>query len=260
MSNWKHKLPIWFLGILVMIGNLVAWFFWGLDNLLRNMPERYEAEFYAVIHGDIAKLFGILLLDIPIAIAWLKLMFGKDELKPRLHWFWTPFGLLMAVWGWLTYYGATAIEEGERITVLSLLSSSPEIWRSTAVGLLFAFYCLGSAKLLWPYYWTWAWAGIIMPLAELPKLFGAAGVPWSPYFAPEQAGMFWHTCGFALLDAYIIPLAPVVFFYIFEWRKSELEKEGERHIGISAFLETIGLWWVLLWRAMKHSRFFRRYG
>jgi hypothetical protein len=259
MSNWKHKFPIWFMGILIIIGTLDAWFLWGYEDAIRgNMPELYKAEFPAALRGNTAMLFGILLLDIPIVIGWLMLMFGKDKLKPRLHWFWTPFGLLMAAWGWLTHYGATALEEGQPITVLGLLSGSPEIWRSTAVGLIFAFYGPDSARSLWYYYWAWAWAGIVMPLAELPKLFGAAGVPWSSYFAPEQAGMFWHYWGFALLDAYILPLALVVWFYIFQWRKGVLEKEGERRVMLSAFLESIGLPLVLLWRAMKWPRLLRR--
>jgi len=247
------------MGALLIIGTLNAWFLWGYDGAMRNnMPELYKAEFPNALHGNVAMLLGILLLDVPIAIGWLRLMFGKDKLKPRLHWFWTPFGLLMAVWGWLTHFGATALEEGQPITMLNLLSSSPEVWRSAALGLLFAFYGLGSAKPLWYFYWTWAWAGIIMPLGELPKLLGGAGVPWSGYFAPEQARMFWHYWGFALLDAYVLPLAVVTWYYIFQWRKSALENEGERRVKVSAFLESIGLPYVLLWRAMKWPRLLRR--
>ncbi|MEW6717133.1 MAG: hypothetical protein AB1345_06500 [Chloroflexota bacterium] len=259
IPNWKHKLPIWFMGILVIIGTVDEWFLWGYaDAIQANMPELYKALFPATLHGEISGILGILMLGVPIIVGWLMLMFGKDELKFRLHWFWTPLGLLMAAWGWLTYYGATALEDGRLITALNLLSASPEVWRSAALGLLFAFYGLGSARPLWYYYWTWAWAGIVMPLGELPKLFGAAGVPWSPYFAPEQAGRFWHYWGFALLDAYILPLALVAWYYIFQWRKSALEKEGERHVKLSAFLESIGLPWVLLRRAMKWPRLFGR--
>ncbi|MEW6405266.1 MAG: hypothetical protein AB1649_26025 [Chloroflexota bacterium] len=259
LSNWKHKLPIWLMGVLVIIGTLDEWFLWGYDDAIRaNMPELYKALFPRLWYGKFVNILGILMLGVPILIGWLLLMFGKDRLKPRLHWFWTPFGILMAAWGWVTHYGATTLEGRQPITMLNILSASPEVWRSAALGLLLAFYSLGSARPLWYYYWTWAWAGIVMPLGELPKLFGAAGVPWSPYFAPEQAGRFWHYWGFALLDAYILPVALVAWYYIFQWRKSVLEQEGERHPGFWAFWEGIGLPWVLLWRTIKWPRLFRR--
>ncbi len=249
MSNLKHKLPIWIMGALVFVGTIDEWFFWD--------PEHGKALVTKVISGGTGNLAvgiaGIALLGVPILIGWSILMFGRDQLQHRLHWFWTPFGLLIVTWAWLTFYNTSIMEFG--VSLNTFITASPELYRATAFGFLIAFYRLDSAAPLWYFYWIWAWAGIVMYGAEIPKLFGGAGVPWSEYF---KGGEFWHNWGYSLLDAYIVPLAFVAMYYIIKWRKAVLKKEGERHLMISAVLEGIGLWWVLLWRRFGRRGIFRK--
>ena len=144
----------------------------------------------------------------------------------------------------------------------AFLTTSPEVWRCAAVGLLFAFYSLESATPLWYFYWMWFIAGVLtqgpgMLLTDLlPLLFPSLGFlhpSWSPYLQPEQAGKFWTFWGFFFLDLYFIPLGLVAGYFIFKWRRSILEKEGERHPKIGALLQSIGLPFVLLARSLKKS-------
>jgi len=247
------------MGTLVIIGTLDAWFLWGYEGAIQaHAPELYRAEFPAALRGNITSILGILLLDVPIVIGWLLLMLGKDELGPRLHWFWTPFGLFMATWGWLTHYGATALEEGRPITVLNLLSGSCEIWRSSAIGLLFAFYALGSAKPLWYWYWTWFVGGVVQGSGMLAIAVGQIEDPMKSYLRPEQAGFFWHYWGFFILDLYLLPLGLVAGYFIIKWRGDALEKENARHPRFWGFWEGIGLPFVMLRRLLKLPRVIRR--
>jgi hypothetical protein len=246
MFNLKHKLPIWAMGVLVIVGTIDEWFLWD--------PEHGKA----LITGQSLNIPGVVMLGVPILIGWLYLMFGKDQLEPRLHWFWTPFGLLMVLWAWSTFYGGHILEDGRAITTNTLLAAGPEFWRSTAIGLLFAFYALGSAKPLWYFYWGWFLGAVTMYPGEILRLLGFIEIPWSPYLRPEEAGMFWHYWGNFFLDAYIVPLGLVAGYFIIRWRRSVLEKEGERHPGFWGFWEGIGLPFVLLGRALKRRRLFRK--
>lgn len=177
------------------------------------------------------------------------LMLSKDRLNYRLHWFWTPFGLLIVAWVWLTFFYADFLEKGLRLE--TFLTTSPEVWSATAFGLFFAFYSLRSANFFWYFCWPLFWAGVVMYGAELPKFFGFSGVPWSPYLVPEEIGKFWHYWGWFFTDAYIVPVGLVAMYFIIEWRKGVLKKEGEHWAGFWAFWEGIGLPWVLLWRGLK---------
>jgi len=255
LSSLVHKLPIWVIGVLVIVGTLDEWFLWD--------PVHGKALFNQVIHGNLmVGIVGILLLGVPVIIGWLYVMFGKDQFKPRLHWFWTPFGLLMFVWAWSTFYGAKILEEGGAITVSTLLTTSPEVWRSAAIGLLFAFYGLESVAPLWYFYWMWFIAGaltqgpVMLVTDLLPALFPSLGFlhqSWSGYLTPEQAGKFWTYWGFFFLDCYFIPLGLVAGYFIIKWRKSILEKEGRRHTLFWAFLQGIALPFVLLRQGLKKA-------
>ena len=259
MLNLKHKLLFWIIIVLVFIGTIDEWFFWGYEQSLRSgRPEPYQALVpRAILHGDPIGIFGVILLGIFPIIGWIYLAFGKDRLKPRLHWFWTPFGLLQVAWAWLTFYGATVLEDPEYrgITLLTLLSTSPEVWRATTFGLLYAFYSLGSAVPLWYFYWGWFVAGVTqgpgMLITDLLPVLLGLGRPYeSPYLSPEQAGKFWHYWGFFFLDEYLLPLGLVAGYFIIKWRISVLEKEDERHPRSWGFLEGIGLPFVLLRRRL----------
>lgn len=251
MFNLKHKLPIWMLGALVFLGIMVEWFFWD--------PMHGKALFNQVIQGNLmVGVMGILFLGVPVIIGWLYLMFGKDQFRPRLHWFWTPFGLLMVAWAWLTVWNTVIFEYG--LSINTLLGATPELYRSIAFGLLIAFYSLASANPLWYFYWTWFIAGALtqgptMLVTDLlPALFPSLGflrASWSPYLTPEQVGNFWNYWGYFFLDCYFIPLGLVAGYFIIKWRKSVLEKEGERHPLFWGFWEGIGLPYVLIWRNLK---------
>ncbi len=244
----KHKLPIWIIGAFVLVGIMVEWFL--------SDPVHGKALFTQVMRGNLmVGIMGILLLGVPVLVGWLYVMFGKDQLKPRLHWFWTPFGLLMFAWAWSTFYGATVLEGAGAITVNAFLTTSPEVWRCAAVGLLFAFYELESAVPLWYFYWMWFIAGITqgpgMLLTDLlPVLLGLPRLP-SGYLQPEQVGKFWTFWGFFFLDLYLIPLGLVAGYFIIKWRRSVLEKEGRSNPIFLAILQGVGLPFVLLWQGLK---------
>lgn len=254
VSSLTHKIPIWVIGALVIVGTTVVE--WFLTD-----PLHGNALVNQVIRGNLmAGVLGILFLGVPIVLGWLHLMLSKDQLKPRLHWFWTPFGLLMFAWALSTFYGATVIEDSIPITAEVLLTTSPEVWRSAATGLLFAFYSLESASPLWYFYWFWFIAGALtqgpamLVFDLLPVLFPSLGFlrySWSPYLDPAQAGKFWHYWGFFFLDCYFIPLGLVAGYYIVKWRKGILEKEGERHALLWGFLQGLGLPLVLLRQSLK---------
>lgn len=232
MFNLKHKLPIWIMGCFATIGFIAVNFLWTGET----RP------------GTAAILLSDLFIHGPLVIGWFYLMFYKDELRPRLHWFWTCFGLLIIAWVWLTVYNTAVLEFGWA----AILHQSEVPWYAISFGLLFAFYNLESAKPLWYCLYIWFWAGLFMYGPELLRALGLINFV-SPYLSPEQAANFWNYWGWFISDALIAVVGFAAMFYIIKWRKSVLEKEGEHYLKTSAFLEGIGLWWVLLSRGLKKA-------
>ncbi len=235
MFNLKHKLLIWIMGAFVLIGTVVVeLFFWDPANKKAILTSENPIYIIATIS----------FLTIPISAGWLYLMFGKDRLKPRFHGFWTPFGLLLIAWAWLVVFKTDIPDKG--LSAGTLLQATPELYRITAFGLLFAFYSLESARPAW-YFW---WIYILFPL----QLVGISGAP-PPWIDPVLYATqgFWHSWGYFFVDAYGMAVGAVAMYYIFKWRISVLKKEGERHPRFWGFWECIGLPWVLIARGLKRA-------
>lgn len=129
----------------------------------------------------------------------------------------------------------------------TLLQATPELYRITAFGLLFAFYSLESAHPFWCFMWFYM---ISWPF-QFVGVSGAQPIWVNPTLYATQD--FWHSWGYFFVDAYAIPVGLVAAYYIIKWRRSVLAKEGERHPRFWGFWEGIGLPYVLLWRGLKKA-------
>ncbi|MEW6405265.1 MAG: hypothetical protein AB1649_26020 [Chloroflexota bacterium] len=238
MVTLKHKFPVWIMGAFYIMGSMVALLLWDTEHgkalLTGTSPGGLPWNPIVVVLGTV--------FDLSIITGWLYLMFGKDQLKPRLHWFWTSFGLLYIAWAWLTVYNTDILERGWKTALLTLVI---EPYSITAFGLLLAFYNLDSAKPLWYFCWPYFWVGIVMPFSTtLPSAL-------PPYLSAQYRGEFWRSWGLFLVDADALIFGLIAMFFIIKWRRNILEQEGERHPGFWAFWEGMGLPYVFLWRTIE---------
>lgn len=114
-------------------------------------------------------LFVIAFYVTPVLLGWLYLMFWKDRLKPRLHYFWTPYGLFMIAWLLLIHLPFSMAHNGKGLE--RILTEVDTFWWGLAYGILYAFYSLKSAKPLWYFMLPTALIGVIATLAVTFELF-----------------------------------------------------------------------------------------
>lgn len=162
MFNLKHKLPIWIMGAFAIMAFLsLSYFYEYLEVHIQRSTGDPEAGLFHPMH-----LFVIAIYVTPVLLGWLYLMFWKDQLKTRFHYFWTPYGLLMIAWLLLVHLPFSMAHDGKGLE--RILTESDTFYWGLGFGILYAFYSLRSAKPLWYFMTPMAIIGIFQATLVSP--------------------------------------------------------------------------------------------
>ncbi len=181
------------MAIFALMGVLSLFFLWNTQR---------SAVFY----------IGNSVMHLPLLCGWIYLA-TKGSLKRRFHKFWTPYGLAVIVFVFLTVVFADVVEKGP----LAFFNVSETFWYALAYGLLFAFFSLRSAKPLW---YSMFFIAIFWNLQTLSLLSQAVGVDITLRGPPTldsyfRSGKFWNDWGWFISDMIVdIPMALVSLYFI----------------------------------------------
>ncbi len=114
-------------------------------------------------------LFVIIFYVGSVLLGWLYLMFWKDQLRPRLHYFWTSYGVFMIAWLLLVHLPFSMTHDGKGIE--RILTESDTFFWGLGFGILYAFYSLRSAKPLWYFMFPMTIIGVLATLSGVFALF-----------------------------------------------------------------------------------------
>ncbi len=167
MFGLKHKLPIWVMGAFAAMAFLsTSYFYEYLVVHIQRATGDPGAGLFCPMH-----IFVILIYVTPVLLGWLYLMFWKDQLKRRFHYFWTLYGLFIIFWMLFVHLPFSMARSGKGIE--RILTESDTFFWGLGFGILYAFYSLRSAKPLWYFMVPMAMIGIIFgtiaPLSELSR-------------------------------------------------------------------------------------------
>ncbi|MBI5159520.1 hypothetical protein HY992_05355 [Candidatus Micrarchaeota archaeon] len=201
------KLFFWLMALFIVMGIAELFFLW---------PTERSPVFY----------FGNTVMHVPLLVGWLYLAFKRAP-ECRMHWFWTPYGLLIIFWVLATVYFADITEKGWG----AVFQVSETFWYALAYGLLFAFYKLKSAKLLWysmlfiAIFWNLQLIDLALQVAGVsPMLKGPPTL--ASYF---QSGKFWNDYGWFISDMIVdIPMAIVSLYFITAKIRDSLTRRKQR--------------------------------
>lgn len=168
MFNLKHKLPIWIMGAFAVMAFLSTSYFW---EFLEIHIHQQSGELFCPGH-----LFVIAIYVTPVLLGWLYLMFWKDQLKPRLHYFWTTYGLFIISWLLLVHLPFSMAKTGKGLEMF--LTEVDTFYWGLGFGILYAFYSLKSAKPLWYFMLPIGILGILGCLGSLGSLSDPKNLTW----------------------------------------------------------------------------------
>ena len=202
-----HKIPIWIICAFGIMGAVALFFLWDVPQ-----PPGFFVP-NILMHG-------------PLVAGWLYLA-TKEELKFRLHWFWTPLGIFIIFWTMLTVYITQILETGP----FAIFSVSETPWYALAFGLLFAFYSLHSAKRFWYFMFFIAVFWNIQHISLLSQALGfnplkslteGGAPPLANYF---MSGSFWGDWGWFISDMIVdVPMALVSLYFILKGLYRKIKK------------------------------------
>jgi len=165
MFNLKHKLPIWIMGAFAVMAFLSTSYFYEYLEVHIRRSAGEGAGLFCPMH-----LFVIIFYVGSVLLGWLYLMFWKDQLKPRLHWFWTTYGLSMIAWMLFVHLPFSVARSGLGWGLSRIWNNVDTFYWGLGFGILYAFYSLRSAKPLWYFMFPMSLIGIIASTNAISEL------------------------------------------------------------------------------------------